>query len=139
MGLSKKMQDAINEQINKELFSAYLYLDMASFFSAMNLNGFANWMRIQYLEETFHALKFYDFVFERGGVVDLKKIDKPELKAKTAKDVFEQTLEHEQFVTASINGLMKIAREENDYATESFLKWYIDEQVKDEFNASNLL
>ncbi len=139
MALSKKIQEAINEQINKEFFSANLYLAMSSAFAEVNLNGFANWMRIQYIEETFHALKFYDFVLERGGSIELKTIQKPELKSTKPIDIFSQTYEHEQLVTASINSLMKLARSEDDYATESYLKWFIDEQVEEESNASNLL
>lgn len=137
--LNKKIQDAINEQINKELYSAYLYLAMAAYFDSNNLPGFAHWMRAQYGEETQHALKFYRYVNERGGRVFVKGIDEPPAEFGSPLKTFEQTLEHEQFVTGLINSLYELALEEKDYATQSLLKWYIDEQVEEEANASYIV
>ena len=139
MMLNKKIQDAINEQINKELYSAYLYLAMAAYFDANNLPGFAHWMRAQYSEETQHALKFYHYVTERGGRVFVKAIDEPPAEFGSPLKAFEQTLEHEQFVTGLINKLYELALAEKDYATQSLLKWYIDEQVEEEANASYIV
>jgi ferritin len=130
--ISEKLQDAINEQINRELYSGYLYLSMAAYFDSMNLPGFANFMRVQEEEERFHAMKFYDFLNERGGRVVLKKIAQPEVDFDSPVEVFELSLKHEQFVTKSINELMDLAIAENDHATKSFLNWYVDEQVEEE-------
>jgi ferritin len=137
--LKKTIQDAINEQINKELYSAYLYLAMAAYFDANNLPGFAHWMRAQYREETEHALKFYGYVNERGGRVYVKAIDEPPAEFGSPLKAFEQTLEHEQYVTSLINKLYELALEEKDYATQSLLSWYIDEQVEEEDNASYIV
>jgi ferritin len=137
--MKKTIQDAINEQINKEFYSAYLYLAMAAYFDANNLPGFAHWMRVQYGEETQHALKFYRYVNERGGRVFVKAIDEPPAEFGSPLRAFEQTLEHEQFVTSLINKLYELALEEKDYATQSLLKWYIDEQVEEEANASYIV
>lgn len=137
--LNTKIQDAINEQINKELYSAYLYLAMAAYFDANNLPGFAHWMRSQYREETEHAMKFYHYVNERGGRVVLKAIDEPQAEFGSPLKAFEQTFEHEQFVTSLINKLYELALTEKDYATQSLLKWYIDEQVEEEANASTIV
>jgi len=137
--LNTKIQDAINEQINKELYSAYLYLAMAAYFDANNLPGFAHWMRAQYREETGHAMKFYHYVNERGGRVVLKAIDEPQAEFGSPLKAFEQTLEHEQFVTSLITKLYELALTEKDYATQSLLKWYIDEQVEEEANASYIV
>jgi ferritin len=130
--ISEKLQDAINEQINRELYSGYLYLSMAAYFDSMNLPGFAKFMRVQEEEERFHAMKFYDFLNERGGRVVLKKIAQPEVDFDSPVEVFELSLKHEQFVTKSINELMDLAIAENDHATKSFLNWYVDEQVEEE-------
>jgi ferritin len=137
--LNQEIQTAINEQINKELYSAYLYLSMAAYFDANNLPGFAHWMRAQYREETEHALKFYHYVNERGGRVTLKAIEEPQADFGSPLKAFEKTLEHEQFVTSLINKLYELALGEKDYATQSLLKWYIDEQVEEEANASYIV
>ncbi|MBN1897610.1 MAG: ferritin [Spirochaetes bacterium] len=137
--LSKKMQDAINQQINRELYSAYLYLAMASHLESENLSGFANWMEIQAKEETEHAMKFYKYINERGGRVILKDVEAPPAAWKSPLEVFEQVYEHEKKVTSLINNLMKMAKAENDYASESMLKWFIDEQVEEEDNALTIL
>ena len=137
--LNEKMEKEFNEQINKELFSAYLYLDMKSRFSEMNLQGFVNWMDVQVQEEKAHAMGMYDYVLERGGKVELLAIDKPEVEGKTPLEIFEQVLKHEEFVTSRINHLMDVADEVRDRATLSFLDWYLKEQVEEESNVGGVL
>jgi ferritin len=137
--LSKSLQDAINNQINLELYSAYVYLSMAAHFESENLGGFANWMRAQYQEETGHAMKFFKYVYDRGGKVILKTIEQPAVKFKAPLDVFHLVLEHEQKVTASINKLYELAVKEKDYASQTFLQWYINEQVEEEKNATDII
>lgn len=137
--LNEKMEKEFNEQINKELFSAYLYLDMKSRFSEMNLQGFVNWMDVQVQEEKAHAMGMYDYVLERGGRVELLAIDKPEVEGKTPLEIFEQVLKHEEFVTSRINHLMDVADEVRDRATLSFLDWYLKEQVEEESNVGGVL
>lgn len=137
--LSKPLQDAINEQINFELSSAYLYLSMAAHFEGENLGGFASWMRVQYKEETEHGMKFFSYIYERGGKVTLKAIPQPATKFKTPLDIFKQVLEHEQKVTAAIHKLYELAMKEKDYATQNFLQWYIKEQVEEEKNATEII
>ena len=137
--LSKAMQDAINEQINKELYSSYLYLSMAAYFESTGLPGFATWMRGQSQEELEHALKFFDYVNERGGRVELDAIEKPTVAWESPLAVFEATYEHEQMVTALINNLYKVALEENDYASQVMLHWFIDEQVEEEASVSQIV
>jgi ferritin len=137
--ISKKMQDAINKQINEEMFSAYLYLSMSTYFESVNLKGFANWMRVQYQEESFHAMKFFDYVLERGGTVTLKQIEAPKNKWKGVLDVFQETYKHEQKITSLINNLVTLAMQEKDYAANSFLQWYVNEQVEEEANVTDLL
>ncbi len=133
------MEKAINEQINAEMYSAYLYLSMASYFDEINLPGFANWMKIQFQEEWAHAMRFYNYVVERGGKVELEAIEKPKSQWKDVIDVFEETLTHEKHVTSLINNLMTLAHEERDYASISMLQWFIDEQVEEEATASGIL
>lgn len=137
--LNEKMEKEFNEQINKELFSAYLYLDMKSRFSEMNLQGFVNWMDVQVQEEKAHAMGMYDYVLERGGRVELLAIDKPEIEGKTPLEIFEQVLKHEEFVTSRINHLMDVADEVRDRAALSFLDWYLKEQVEEESNVGGVL
>jgi len=137
--LSKKIQDAINEQIKNELYSGYLYLSMSAYFEASNLPGFAHWMRLQAEEEQEHALKFFDYVNDRAGRVVLKAIDQPPAEFKSPLAVFEHTLEHERKVTGLINHLYELALEENDYPTQVMLQWFIDEQVEEEKNAEQIV
>jgi ferritin len=139
MMLGKKVQDAINEQIKNELYSGYLYLAMSAYFEAKNLPGFAHWMRMQAEEEQEHALKFFDFVNDRGARVVLQAIDQPPVEWESPLAVFEQTLEHEQKVTGLINQLYELALEENDYPTQVMLQWFIDEQVEEEKNATEIV
>lgn len=137
--MNKRVEEAINKQINAELYSAYLYASMGAYFQSEGLPGFANWMRVQFQEEQFHGFKFFDWVCERGGRVELEAIDGPQKEWKDAVDVFETTLKHEQLVTSLINNLMSIAIEEKDYATVNMLQWFVNEQVEEEANATKIL
>lgn len=137
--LNLKVEESINDQINAELFSAYLYLSMSAYLESENLPGFASWMRVQFQEEQAHAMKFFDFVNERGGKVVLEAIEAPQTEWGSVVEIFEHTLSHERMVTERINHLMDVALEERDYATESFLRWYIDEQVEEEASAEAIL
>jgi ferritin len=137
--LGKKLQDAMNEQIKNELYSAYLYLSMSAYCEAANLPGFAHWMRVQAQEEEAHAMKFYNFIHERGGRVVLQAIDQPPVEFPSPLAVFEQTLEHEQKVTGMIHDLYALAVEEKDYASQIFLQWFVTEQVEEEASASQIL
>lgn len=137
--ISKKMVDAINEQINAEFYSSYLYLSMAAHFDAVNLKGFANWMRVQAQEEDFHAKKFFDYVLSRQGRVQLKPIAGPPTSWKSPLDVFQATYKHETEVTARINKLATLAMKEDDHATSVLLHWFINEQVEEESNADALV
>ncbi len=139
MLINKTVQDAINEQIKNELYSAYLYLSMGAYFEAANLSGFAHWMKMQAAEEQGHAMRFFDYVFERGGRVQLKAIDQPPFEWKSPLDAFEQVLEHERKVTSLIHDLYALAVKENDYATQTMLHWFIDEQVEEEANALKIV
>ena len=136
---SKKMAEALNEQVNAELYSAYLYLSMAAHFEAINLKGFANWMRVQEREENFHGMKFYDYILSRQGNVVLKAIATPPNKWKSPIDVFKAVYEHELKVTALINKLATLAQKESDHATGVLLHWFINEQVEEEANADALV
>jgi len=136
---TKSLQEAINEQINKELYSAYLYLSMAAYFEGQNFGRFFNWMKIQYQEETGHAMKFFAYLHDRGGTVTLKAIAQPPVKFKTPLEIFKQVLEHEKEVTDSINKLYELALKEKDYPTQSTLQWFINEQVEEEKNATSII
>jgi ferritin len=137
--IGKAMQDAMNEQVNKEFFSSYLYLSMAAYFENKNLTGFAHWMRLQADEEREHAMKFYNFIIDAGGRVELKQIDAPETDWKSNLQVAEQVAEHEAKVTASIHNLYEVALKEKDYAAQVMLQWFISEQVEEEKNAAELV
>jgi len=137
--LNKAVQDAINEQIKNELYSAYLYLSMAAYCESINLPGFAHWMRRQYEEEVTHGLKFFDYLTERGARVTLKAIDQPPADFKSPLAMFQQTLEHEQKVTGLINALADQADKVNDRASGVFLQWFITEQVEEEKNAAEIV
>jgi len=137
--LSKKMEKAINQQINAELYSSYLYLSMATYFEAISLSGFSNWMRQQAQEELFHGMKMFDFVCERGGRVTLKTIDQPPAKWASPLDVIKIVLSHEQKVTGLINDLVNLALDERDHATNIFLQWFVSEQVEEEDTAGSLV
>jgi ferritin len=137
--ISKTMQDAINEQIKNEFYSAYLYLSMSGYFESLNMPGSAKWMRTQFGEEQTHALKMLDFINDRGGRVALKALDQPPADFASPVAVWEQVLEHERKVTGLINKLYEQAVKENDYATQTFLTWFINEQVEEEKNATLML
>ncbi len=137
--LSKAMEKELNEQINKELYSAYLYMAMAGYAASIGLKGFQNWFSVQAKEEFTHADKFYNFIIERGGRVKLAAIDEPPLDYDQAQGAFEETLKHERFVTERINKLVALARKESDFATDNFLQWFIAEQVEEEASADEIL
>lgn len=137
--IKKEVLDALNEQINAESYSAYMYLSMAAYFEHIGLSGFANWMKVQYQEESAHALKFFNYVTERGGKVTLKPIAQVPVDFESIVDVYEKTLVHETNVTELINNLMNVAVAANDHASQSFLKWFIDEQVEEEANVERVL
>ena len=136
MVIKEKMQKALNKQINAELYSSYLYLAMAAYFEAHNLLGFANWMKVQAREENAHAMKFYEYVIERGGKVILTAIDAPDTEWKSSLSAFEAAYGHELKVTELIHDLVRLAQSEHDYATESMLQWFVNEQVEEEASAS---
>jgi len=137
--IGKKMEKALNEQINAELYSAYLYLSMVAYFESVNLAGFATWMRAQTQEEIMHAMKMYDFINERGGRVILKAIETPPSEWDSPLAAFEAAYTHEQLVTGRINDLVNLAVEEKDHATNSFLQWFVNEQVEEETSADNVV
>ena len=120
--ITKRLEKEINDQINREFYSAYLYLSMSAWFKAENFDGFANWMNVQYQEESFHAMKLFEYVVERGGKVVLQQIDKPENDFESVTKVFEMTLAHERFITDCINNLMNVAIEEKEHDAKSFLQ-----------------
>jgi ferritin len=137
--LSKKLQDAIDDQIKNEFYSAYVYLSMSAHLAAAHLPGFARWMRLQSQEEMSHAMKLFDFVNERGGRVVLKAIEQPPAQFKSPLDVFQQALKHEQKVTSMIHRLYELAVKENDYATQVMLQWFVTEQVEEEGAAGEIV
>ncbi len=137
--INKKIETAINKQVNSELYSAYLYLSMESYFYSINLPGFANWMRAQALEEFTHADKLYKHVINRGGRAIMDVISKPPFEWKSALDVFENAHKHEQAVTNLINNLMNLAESEKDHAAKSMLQWFVDEQVEEETSADEIV
>ena len=136
--LSKKMEAEFNAQIQKEMYSAYLYLSMSTYCANVGCCGYAHWTRKQAQEEMEHAMKMYDYVLERGGNVVLEAIEKPQSEWKSIAEVCEAVLKHEQYVTSCINHLMDVAVEEKDYASNSFLVWYVNEQIEEEANAEDL-
>lgn len=135
--ISKKMQNAINEQINAELWSAYLYLSMAMDAEAKAFKGIANWFFVQWLEEQDHARIFQNYMNARGAKVSLRPISEVKQEWKSPLDMFEDTLKHEEEVTEMIDNLVRMAMEENDFATLSRLQWFVDEQVEEEDSASD--
>jgi ferritin len=137
--LSEKMQNALNSQINAEFYSSYLYLSMSASFESISLGGFSKWMQAQAQEELMHAMKFYHYVNERGGRVTLGVIEAPPMKWDSPLAVFEATHEHEQKVTSLINQLVDLAIEEKDHATNSFLQWFVTEQVEEEATADDIV
>ena len=137
--LSEKMQNSLNEQISKEIYSSYLYLAMSMYFAAEDFDGAASWMRIQALEELTHAEKFMNYVNERDGRVILEDIAKPESNWESPVTAFTAAYEHELFISASINELINIAREEKDFMSDNFLQWFVAEQVEEEASAKEVI
>jgi ferritin len=137
--LNAAVQDAMNQQVNAELYSAYLYLSMAADFEEGNLRGMGHWMQVQAKEEAGHAMKFFKYIAERGGRVTLTSIAAPPTKWKSPQVVFEEVYKHECHVSSLINKLVELAEAEKDHASAVFLQWFISEQVEEEANASEIL
>jgi len=137
--LSAKMLAALNEQLNKEIYSAYLYLSMSAYSTHIGLKGFANWFMVQYQEEMMHAMKFYNYINDQGGRVKLMAIDAPPTEFESPLDMFEKTLKHEQFVTKRINDLVDLSIKEKDHVTSIFLQWYVTEQIEEEANDNDII
>ncbi len=137
--LDKQMVQALNEQINKEMYSAYLYMSMSAYSGKMGLKGFANWFMVQYHEEMYHAMKLYEYVQRQGEDVQLETIKAPPVEFSSQLDMFTKTLAHEQFITSSINDLMEMAQSKKDHATQIFLEWYVIEQVEEEENDNDII
>jgi ferritin len=136
---SKSIIDALNNQINHEISSGYLYLSMATYADSVSFGGFAHWLKLQAKEELSHAMKIYGYVNDCGGKVELKAIEQPATQFKSLIEVFEKVLAHEKMVTALINKLYELAIKENDYATQINMQWFVSEQVEEEKNASEIL
>ena len=133
------MQDALNNQINEEFYSSYLYLSIAANFEEKKLKGFANWFKIQSQEEYGHAMKFYGFIVQTGGVVKLKQIEAPKTSWKSVMEAFKDTLAHEKKITGLIHKLVDLAMQSKDYATNNFLQWFVTEQVEEEATVEEIL
>ena len=137
--INEKLEKEFNIQINKELYSEYLYLAMKTYFMEQNLMGFVNWFDVQVQEEHAHAMGMFNYLNERGGEINLMAIDKPVFNGKNTLEIFEEVLKHEEFVTSRINALYDVAEEVKDRAAMKFLNWYIDEQVEEEASVSGVL
>ena len=137
--LKSEVEDALNLQLNRETFSAYLYFSMAAWLGGANFPGFSHWMYAQGVEELTHTQKLYDYIQQRGGTVRLEAVDGPKAEWDSVLSLFEETLAHEEFVTESINGLVGIARGAMDHATEIFLQWFVTEQVEEEESVQQII
>ncbi|PID30653.1 MAG: ferritin [Candidatus Cloacimonadota bacterium] len=137
--ITEKVEKALNKQMNKEMFSANLYLSMSAYCADQNFDGFAKWMFVQYQEEISHAMKLFSYINDRGGRVILESIDKPKSEWESILNVFEETLDHEREISASVNELTDIAINEKDHATVNFLQWFISEQVEEEATVSEIV
>ena len=137
--VDKKMEDAINKQINEELYSAYLYLSMSAWFDSIGLKGFSNWMMVQYKEEMDHAMKFYQYLQSQGATIKLMAIEEPPHEWNSPLHAFEETLKHEQHITKCINELVDLSDELKDRATYNVLQWFINEQVEEEENDREII
>jgi ferritin len=137
--IKEKIEKALNQQLNQELYAFYLYLSMSAHFESMNLNGFANWMRFQAEEEKTHGLKFYDYILQANGKIDLKQIEAPKKSWKSVQEIFEDTYNHEKKVTESIYDIVDLSISERDHATHNFLQWFVSEQVEEEATALKIL
>ncbi|MCE5282082.1 MAG: ferritin [Deltaproteobacteria bacterium] len=136
--ISKKMYDAINDQVKHELESAYIYLSMVGYFHSQNLDGMAHWMRVQVHEETIHAMKFFDHLTNRGASVVLQNLKQLKTNWKNPLEPWKDAYAHEQFITGKIHDLLKIARKENDYTAEPLLNWFVNEQIEEENNTDKI-
>ncbi|TET64406.1 ferritin [Candidatus Bathyarchaeota archaeon] len=137
--LSERMTEALNKQINREIYSAYLYLSMSADSTFKGLKGFANWFMVQYQEEMTHAMKIYDYINNQGGQVKLMAVEQPPMEFGSPLEIFEKTLEHEKFVTKCINDLVNLAIDQKDHATKIFLQWFITEQIEEEANDNDII
>jgi len=137
--LTKKMESALVKHINKEMHSAYIYMSMSAHSASIGLKGFARWFMVQYHEEMFHHMKMYEYIQSQGGNIVLATIEEPLKGFKSALDMFEKTLAHEQYMTKNINNLVDIAIEEKDHATQIFLHWYVTEQVEEEDSVNEII
>ena len=137
--LSERMVEALNRQVNREVYSAYLYLSMSAYSTFKGLKGFANWFMVQYQEEMAHAMKIYDYINDQGGQVKLTAVEQPPTEFGSPLEMFEKTLGHEKFVTRCINDLVNLATEEKDHATKIFLQWFVTEQIEEEANDNNII
>jgi ferritin len=137
--IKEKILKILNKQINEELYSSYLYLSMSNFFSSLNLDGFAKWMRMQSQEEYGHGMKIYDYILQRNGKATLAKIETPKAVWKSPLDAFQETLRHEQHISSCVNNVVNLAIQDKDHATTQFFQWFISEQVEEEANVINIL
>jgi ferritin len=137
--LSEKMAEALNGQVNKEMYSAYLYMAMSAHANDRGLKGFANWFMVQYHEEMLHAMKIYEYIQRQGAPIKLQVIEQPPAEFASVLEMFEKTLTHERFITRSINELVELAVAEKDHATQIFLQWYVTEQVEEEENDTDII
>lgn len=137
--IPKKVEKAMNKQMNLEMYSSYIYLSMAAYFDSLNLDGFAHWMRLQAQEEMSHSMKLFDFILERDGTIDLAAVKAPPKAWKTPLAAVREALKHEKLNTTQINDLMNLAFSEKDHATRIFLQWFVAEQVEEESSASKLV
>lgn len=137
--IKENILNLLNKQINEELYSSYLYLSMSAYFSSINLDGFANWMRIQSEEEYSHAMKIYDLIIQRDGKITLTKIKDPKAVWKSPLDAFQDTLKHEQHISNLINEIVNLTIKEKDHATNQFFQWFVSEQVEEEANAKAIV
>ena len=137
--MNEKVEEALNEQINREMYSSYLYLAMSAYSSSVGLPGFAHWFRVQVEEENIHAMKLFDYINNQDGRVRLKEIKEPPMEFGTPMKMFQQTLKHEQFITRSIHELVGLTLVEKDEKTASFLQWYVEEQVEEEENDNEII
>ncbi len=137
--IGKKMVDALNKQIQEEMKSAILYLSMSADFQVKGLPGFANWMHVQYQEEMIHAFKIYDYILAQRQRVEFRTLEAPPASWDSPLAAFEAAFKHEQYITGCIHALVKLAREENDFATETFLQWFVTEQIEEENNADTIM
>jgi len=137
--INKKVEKALNEQITREIYSSLLYLSMAGYYTIKNLSGFANWMFVQTKEEMDHAMKFFNYLLDRGGDTKIGAMEAPKANWKSPLDAFEAAYKHEQYITASINNLADIAIKEKDHATNNLVQWFINEQVEEEANVDEII